>query len=80
MTDGTGRRAGLDAGDILDRALALVEAEGAGALTMRRLATELGVLTSPGTTFGPDGAGWVRIAAVVPDDQLDRVRVRAGLA
>ena len=45
-----------------------------------RLATELGVLTSPGTTFGPDGAGWVRIAAVVPDDHLDRVRARAGLA
>jgi len=48
MTDGnvTGRRAGLDADDILDRALALVEAEGAEALTMRRLATELGVATT----------------------------------
>jgi len=45
-----------------------------------RLANELGVLTSPGTTFGPDGAGWLRIAAVVPDDTLDRVRSRAGLA
>ncbi len=32
--------------EILDRALALVEAEGAGALTMRRLAGELGVATT----------------------------------
>ena len=39
---GPGRRAGLDAGEILDRAIALVEDEGAGALTMRRLAAELG--------------------------------------
>ena len=44
--NGTGRRAGLDADDILDRALALVEAEGAAALTMRRLAAELGVATT----------------------------------
>jgi aspartate/methionine/tyrosine aminotransferase len=45
----------------------------------RYLAGELGVLTSPGTTFGPDGAGHVRIAAVVPDEQLALVRARAGL-
>ena len=43
---GPGRRAGLDADEILDRAIALVEDEGAGALTMRRLATELGVATT----------------------------------
>ncbi len=47
---------------------------------VRRLASELGVLTSPGTTFGPDGAGFVRIAAVVPDDRLAVVRARAGLS
>ncbi|HJP24429.1 MAG: pyridoxal phosphate-dependent aminotransferase [Acidimicrobiales bacterium] len=45
----------------------------------RSLARELGILTSPGTTFGPDGAGHVRIAAVVPDEQLALVRARAGL-
>ncbi len=46
---------------------------------VRRLATDLGIVTSPGTTFGPGGAGRVRIAAVVPDDQLEVVRARAGL-
>ncbi len=43
---GTGRRAGLDRDEIVDRALALVEAHGAAALTMRKLATELGVTTT----------------------------------
>lgn len=45
-TTGTGRRAGLDPGDIVDAAVALVEAEGADALSMRKLATELGVTTT----------------------------------
>lgn len=44
-----------------------------------RLATDLGILTSPGTTFGPEGAGRVRIAASVTDDRLELVRSRAGL-
>ena len=47
---------------------------------VRRLASHLGVLTSPGTTFGSGGAGHVRIAAVVSDDQLAVVRARAGLS
>jgi AcrR family transcriptional regulator len=42
----TARRAGLDRDDVVDAALALVEAEGAGALTMRRLAAELDVTTT----------------------------------
>ena len=42
-----------------------------------RLAAELGVLTSPGTVFGPDGAGRVRVAAVVTDDDLEVVCRRA---
>ena len=42
----TGRHAGLDPAEILDRAISLVEAEGADALTMRRLASELGVATT----------------------------------
>ena len=47
---------------------------------VRRLASHLGVLTSPGTTFGSGGAGHVRIAAVVPDDQMAVLRARAGLS
>ena len=44
--EGTGRRAGLDRADMVARALALVEADGPAALTMRRLATELEVTTT----------------------------------
>ncbi len=43
---GTGRRAGLDRDDVVECALSLVEAGGADALTMRKLATELGVTTT----------------------------------
>jgi AcrR family transcriptional regulator len=45
-TVGTGRRAGLDRDDVVEAALALVEAGGAGALTMRKLAADLGVTTT----------------------------------
>jgi len=38
-----GRGAGLDRAQIVDRAIALMDAEGAGALTIRRLADDLGV-------------------------------------
>ena len=54
--------------------------DGDGMALTRRLAAELGILTSPGTTFGSGGTGHVRIAAVVPDDQLAIVRARAGLS
>ena len=43
----TGRRAGLDRDDVVQRALDMVEAGGASALTMRKLAAELGVTTTP---------------------------------
>ena len=43
---GTGRRAGLDHDDVVEAALMLVETGGADALTMRRLATDLGVATT----------------------------------
>lgn len=43
---GTGRRAGLDHEDVVDAALALVESGGPSALTMRKLAAELGVTTT----------------------------------
>ena len=44
-TTNTGRRTGLDRTDMVATALALVESEGPGALTMRRLAAELDVTT-----------------------------------
>jgi TetR/AcrR family tetracycline transcriptional repressor len=46
VTAPTARRAGLDRDDVVGAALALVEAEGADALTMRRLAAELEVTTT----------------------------------
>ena len=51
--------------------------EGDEMALVRRLAAELGVLTSPGTVFGPDGAGRVRVAAVVTDADLEVVCRRA---
>lgn len=44
--EGTGRRAGLDRRDMVAKAVELVEREGPGALTMRRLAAELDVTTT----------------------------------
>lgn len=43
---GTGRRAGLDRDEVVDAAVALVEAGGAEALSMRKLAADLGVTTT----------------------------------
>jgi len=43
---GTGRRAGLDHDEVVRRALELVEQGGADALSMRKLAAELGVTTT----------------------------------
>ena len=42
-----------------------------------RLAAELGVIVTPGETFGPAGAGHVRVAAVQPDDRIELVAARA---
>jgi succinyldiaminopimelate transaminase len=47
----------------------------AWALT-RRLAETGGVLVSPGEFYGPDGAGFVRVAVVQPDERLDLVADR----
>ena len=46
----------------------------------RRLATDAGVLASPGEFYGEAGAGHVRLAMVRPQDQLDLVARRLGLA
>jgi succinyldiaminopimelate transaminase len=42
-----------------------------------RLARDLGVIVTPGETFGAAGAPFVRLAAVQPDDRIDLVRTRA---
>ncbi len=47
---------------------------------VRRLATDGGCLVSPGEFYGPDGAGFVRVAVVQPDDRLDLVARRLGAA
>ncbi len=51
----------------------------AWALT-RRLATDAGVVASPGEFYGPDGSGSVRLALVQPDDRIELVARRLGVA
>ncbi len=48
----------------------------------RRLATDGGILVSPGEFYGPDGAGFVRVAVVQPDERIElaRERLRAAAA
>jgi len=46
----------------------------------RRLATEAGVLVSPGEFYGPQGADHVRIALVQPDHRLGLAATRMGIA
>lgn len=45
-TTGPGRRAGLDADEVVAAAVTIVERDGPAALSMRKLATELGVTTT----------------------------------
>jgi succinyldiaminopimelate transaminase len=47
---------------------------------VRRLATEGGALVSPGEFYGPDGAGFIRVAVVQPEARLDLVARRLGIA
>lgn len=46
----------------------------------RRLATEAGVLVSPGEFYGSQGAGHVRIAVVQPDDRVALAAARVGIS
>ncbi len=46
----------------------------------RRLATDAGLLGSPGEFYGAAGAGYLRLALVAPDDQLELVAQRLGVA
>ena len=61
--EGTGRRVGLDRTDVVMGALELVEAHGPGALTMRRLASELDVTTT--TIYWHIGSRDELVAAVI---------------
>jgi aspartate/methionine/tyrosine aminotransferase len=45
-----------------------------------RLASEAGVLVTPGYTFGPQGAGHIRVALVQPMDRLELVAQRLSRA
>ena len=51
----------------------------AWALT-KRLAADAGALVSPGEFYGPAGAGHVRIAAVQPDNRIELIAQRLGVA
>ena len=62
-TTNTGRRTGLDRADMVATALALVENEGPGALTMRRLAAELDVTTN--TVYWHVGSRDALIAEII---------------
>ena len=44
-----------------------------------RLAREGGALVSPGDFYGSDGAGYVRVAVVQPDERIDLVAGRLGV-
>lgn len=71
------RRAGLDREDVVAAATALVEAEGPEALTMRKLAAELGVTTT--TIYWHVGGREELVAAVVArhaEQQVAAVPVR----
>jgi succinyldiaminopimelate transaminase len=47
--------------------------------TARDLAKRAGIVVSPGEFYGPQGAGFVRIAAVQPDDRIELAAARIGI-
>ena len=47
---------------------------------VERLAADGGCLASPGEFYGPDAAGHVRLAMVVPDERIELVAQRLGVA
>ncbi len=58
-----------------------VPAPGGDAWTFaERLATEAGCLVAPGDFYGPAAEGHVRLAMVVPDERLELVAQRLGVA
>jgi succinyldiaminopimelate transaminase len=56
-----------------------VAAPGGDAWTMaRELAAAAGIVVSPGEFYGPHGAGFIRVAAVQPDDRIEVAARRVG--
>ena len=77
LADGLGVEAAMPGGGIYVWA----PAPGGDAWAMvERLAAEAGCLASPGEFYGPEAAGHVRLAVVVPDDRLELVARRLGVA
>ena len=74
---GPGRRAGLDPDEVVATALALVEAGGPEALTMRKLAAELGVGTN--TIYWHVGSREELIAALGLKPALGHTNLPEGL-
>jgi len=48
--------------------------------TARLLAERAGIVASPGEFYGPDSAGYLRLAAVAPDDRIELTANRVGLS
>jgi aspartate/methionine/tyrosine aminotransferase len=48
--------------------------------TARLLAERAGIVASPGEFYGPDSAGYLRLAAVAPDDRIELTAHRVGLS
>jgi len=63
QVEGTGRRAGLDRDEVVQRALELVERDGPDALTMRKLANDLDVTTT--TIYWHVGGREALVTAVI---------------
>jgi aspartate/methionine/tyrosine aminotransferase len=55
-------------------------ADGDGAALTRWFAARAGLLVTPGETYGPDGAGYVRLALVQPDPGIDEAATRLAAA
>lgn len=51
-----------------------------GWATTEALATEAGALVSPGEFYGDAGTGFIRVAAVQPDDRIELLAHRLGVA
>lgn len=70
-------KAGFDAGPPAGGFyLWLASPTGDGADLTRRLAQEVGVLVTPGVAYGPEGAGFVRLALVAGDERVDDLVAR----
>ncbi|HJQ03402.1 MAG TPA: aminotransferase class I/II-fold pyridoxal phosphate-dependent enzyme [Jatrophihabitans sp.] len=48
--------------------------------TARLLAEQAGIVASPGEFYGPDSTGYLRLAAVAPDERIELTARRVGLA